>query len=98
MRSSTTGSRPSDSSAFATSTPPTRTCTSPPCTLWRFVYGSLLFDGVFNADPHPGNYFFHPGGKVTFLDFGCVSPATAGQEEHAIDLLVFNTKDDRQLG
>jgi predicted unusual protein kinase regulating ubiquinone biosynthesis (AarF/ABC1/UbiB family) len=64
-------------------------------TLWRFVYGSLLFDGVFNADPHPGNYFFHPGGKVTFLDFGCVSPATAGQEEHAIGLHWAANRGDR---
>ena len=28
--------------------------------------------GRFNADPHPGNYLFHPDGTVTFLDFGCV--------------------------
>jgi len=41
-------------------------------TLWRFVYKAILIDGVFNADPHPGNYFFHEGGAVTFVDFGCV--------------------------
>lgn len=38
----------------------------------RFVYGSLYEFGVFNADPHPGNYLFHEDGSVTFLDFGCV--------------------------
>ena len=27
---------------------------------------------IYNADPHPGNYLFAPGGDVTFLDFGCV--------------------------
>jgi predicted unusual protein kinase regulating ubiquinone biosynthesis (AarF/ABC1/UbiB family) len=52
-------------------------------TMYRFVYGSLLLDGMFNADPHPGNYFFHPDGHVTFLDFGCVQPATELQFEHA---------------
>jgi predicted unusual protein kinase regulating ubiquinone biosynthesis (AarF/ABC1/UbiB family) len=26
----------------------------------------------FNGDPHPGNYLFHGGGRVTFLDFGLV--------------------------
>lgn len=41
-------------------------------TLWRFVYKGNLVGGMFNADPHPGNYFFNPDGKVTFLDFGCV--------------------------
>ena len=40
-------------------------------TLWRFVFGSLLVHGLFNADPHPGNYIFRAGGGVTFLDFGC---------------------------
>ncbi|HEX4353095.1 MAG TPA: AarF/ABC1/UbiB kinase family protein [Polyangiales bacterium] len=41
-------------------------------TLWRFVFKSLLTHGAFNADPHPGNYLFHPNGRVSFLDFGCV--------------------------
>jgi predicted unusual protein kinase regulating ubiquinone biosynthesis (AarF/ABC1/UbiB family) len=43
-------------------------------TLWRFVFKGYLVGGVFNADPHPGNYLFHPDGSVTFIDFGCVQP------------------------
>ncbi len=42
--------------------------------LWRFVFRGNLVGGKFNADPHPGNYLFHPDGAVTFLDFGCVQP------------------------
>jgi predicted unusual protein kinase regulating ubiquinone biosynthesis (AarF/ABC1/UbiB family) len=45
-------------------------------TLWRFVYKSTLIGGMFNADPHPGNYKFLPDGRVIFLDFGCVQPAS----------------------
>lgn len=41
-------------------------------TLWRFVFRGTLVGHAFNADPHPGNYIFHEGGRVTFLDFGCV--------------------------
>jgi len=41
-------------------------------TMWRFVFKGNLLGGHFNADPHPGNYVFHDGGKVTFLDYGCV--------------------------
>jgi hypothetical protein len=33
-----------------------------------------LVGGLFNADPHPGNYIFHERGRVSFLDFGCVQP------------------------
>ena len=40
--------------------------------LWRFVYRSILEGGLFNADPHPGNYLFQADGTVVFLDFGCV--------------------------
>jgi predicted unusual protein kinase regulating ubiquinone biosynthesis (AarF/ABC1/UbiB family) len=43
-------------------------------TLWRFVFKGNLFGGMFNADPHPGNYIFHEGGAVTFIDYGCVQP------------------------
>ena len=41
-------------------------------TLYEFVFGSFHRHGVFNADPHPGNYIFLPDEKVGFLDFGCV--------------------------
>mgnify|MGYP003333450875 FL=1 len=41
-------------------------------TLFRFVFRSLYGMQAFNGDPHPGNYLFHPGGRVTFLDFGLV--------------------------
>jgi predicted unusual protein kinase regulating ubiquinone biosynthesis (AarF/ABC1/UbiB family) len=41
-------------------------------TLWRFVFKGTLVGGQLNADPHPGNYIFHDGGRVTFLDYGCV--------------------------
>jgi predicted unusual protein kinase regulating ubiquinone biosynthesis (AarF/ABC1/UbiB family) len=41
-------------------------------TLFRFVFRSLYGMHAFNGDPHPGNYLFHPGGTVTFLDFGLV--------------------------
>jgi predicted unusual protein kinase regulating ubiquinone biosynthesis (AarF/ABC1/UbiB family) len=41
-------------------------------TIFRFVFTSLHRYGIFNADPHPGNYLFHKDGTVTFLDFGCV--------------------------
>jgi predicted unusual protein kinase regulating ubiquinone biosynthesis (AarF/ABC1/UbiB family) len=38
------------------------------------VFKGNLVLGMFNADPHPGNYLFRPDGAVTFLDFGCVQP------------------------
>ncbi len=41
-------------------------------TIFRFVFGGLYEMHVFNGDPHPGNYLFRPGGRVTFLDFGLV--------------------------
>lgn len=44
--------------------------------IFRFFFGSMARFGMFNADPHPGNYLFHDDGTVTFLDFGCVKRAT----------------------
>jgi len=44
--------------------------------LFRFVFRSLYGMHRFNGDPHPGNYLFHGGGRVTFLDFGLVKRFT----------------------
>jgi predicted unusual protein kinase regulating ubiquinone biosynthesis (AarF/ABC1/UbiB family) len=41
-------------------------------TIYRFTFRSLYELHAFNGDPHPGNYLFEPGGRVTFLDFGLV--------------------------
>jgi len=41
-------------------------------TLFRFSFGSIYRLSAFNGDPHPGNYIFHGGGQITFLDFGLV--------------------------
>ncbi|MCH9688947.1 MAG: AarF/ABC1/UbiB kinase family protein [Deltaproteobacteria bacterium] len=41
-------------------------------TLVRFGYRSLLESCTVQADPHPGNFLFGPGPRVTFVDFGCV--------------------------
>lgn len=38
--------------------------------LYRFAFGGIYQLHAFNGDPHPGNYLFHPGGRITFLDFG----------------------------
>jgi ubiquinone biosynthesis protein len=37
------------------------------------TYCQMVFvDGVYHADPHPGNILVHPDGSITFVDFGAV--------------------------
>lgn len=40
--------------------------------IFRTCMSSLFRHGIYNGDPHPGNYLFHRDGRVTLLDFGCV--------------------------
>jgi predicted unusual protein kinase regulating ubiquinone biosynthesis (AarF/ABC1/UbiB family) len=47
--------------------------------IYRFVFRSLYRLHAFNGDPHPGNYLFERGGRVTFLDFGLVKRFTPGE-------------------
>ena len=54
--------------------------------LFRFAQGSIHRLGVFNGDPHPGNYRFLPDGRVAFLDFGLVKRWTPGEWERAVAL------------
>ena len=61
--------------------------------IYRFVFGSLYRLLAFNGDPHPGNYLFSPGGRVTFLDFGLVKhfvPRDVQIMEHMIRAMVID--------
>ncbi len=49
--------------------------------IWRFAQGAIMRHGIFNGDPHPGNYKFHHDGSVTFLDFGLVKRWSPGEWE-----------------
>ena len=43
------------------------------------AYCQMVFvDGVYHADPHPGNILVHPDGSVTFVDFGAVGKLAPG--------------------
>jgi predicted unusual protein kinase regulating ubiquinone biosynthesis (AarF/ABC1/UbiB family) len=46
-------------------------------TIYRFVFRGLYRLHAFNGDPHPGNYLFHGGGRVSFLDYGLTKRFTA---------------------
>lgn len=39
--------------------------------LFDFYIGTLFRHGLYNCDPHPGNYVFLPRGRVAVLDYGC---------------------------
>lgn len=55
--------------------------------LFRFIQGSIYRAGVFNGDPHPGNYLFGNDGTITFLDFGLVKRWSEGELESLLPLI-----------
>ena len=61
----------------ATATPAARATAAE--AVFRFAQAGVYRHGVFNGDPHPGNYRFHPDGRVTFLDFGLVKRFTEAE-------------------
>jgi predicted unusual protein kinase regulating ubiquinone biosynthesis (AarF/ABC1/UbiB family) len=43
-------------------------------TVMELYVQMMLVDGLFHADPHPGNLLWGPTGRVVLLDFGLVVP------------------------
>lgn len=67
-------------------------------TIWRFAQHSILRAGMFNGDPHPGNYRFAIDGGVTFLDFGLVKRWAPGEWEvlaPSMDAIIVHRDPDR---
>ena len=67
-------------------------------TIYRFVFRSLYEAHAFNGDPHPGNYLFHGGGRVTFLDFGLVKHFTADELQPLVAMVKHLCVDDDPEG
>ncbi|HEX2574280.1 MAG TPA: AarF/ABC1/UbiB kinase family protein [Polyangia bacterium] len=63
--------------------------------LYRFVFGSIIRFGVFNGDPHPGNYLFDTAGRMVFLDFGCVKYFPEGMLQTWRQLVTAHLSRDR---
>lgn len=40
--------------------------------IFRFTFGTMHRHGLFQADPHAGNYLLMDDGRVAFIDYGCV--------------------------
>ena len=59
----------------------------------------LLEYGFFHADPHPGNLFALPDGRLAYIDFGMMDQLSLETKEHLVDAVVhLINKDYEQLG
>jgi ubiquinone biosynthesis protein len=56
--------------------------------LFRAYLKQVLVDGLFHADPHPGNVFLTGEGRVALLDLGMTGRTTPGMQEHLLKLLL----------
>jgi ubiquinone biosynthesis protein len=52
------------------------------------VIKMILVDGLFHADPHPGNLFYLPGNRIAFIDFGMIGLLGEARRGELIHLLL----------
>src|SRR5690606_39198707 len=56
--------------------------------LFRAYLKQVLVDGLFHADPHPGNVFLTDENKVALLDVGMVGRLTSQLQENLVKMLM----------
>ena len=56
--------------------------------LFKAYLKQVLVDGMFHADPHPGNVFLTDDGRIALLDLGMVGHTTPGMQENLLKLLL----------
>jgi predicted unusual protein kinase regulating ubiquinone biosynthesis (AarF/ABC1/UbiB family) len=48
----------------------------------------VLVDGIFHADPHPGNVFLTDDGRIALLDLGMVGHTTPAMQQNLLKVLI----------
>jgi predicted unusual protein kinase regulating ubiquinone biosynthesis (AarF/ABC1/UbiB family) len=56
--------------------------------LFKAYLKQVLVDGLFHADPHPGNVFLTDDGHIALLDLGMVGHTTPGMQQNLLKLLL----------
>ncbi len=56
--------------------------------LFRAYLKQVLVDGLFHADPHPGNVFITDDGRIALLDLGMVGHVAPVMQKHLLKVLV----------
>jgi predicted unusual protein kinase regulating ubiquinone biosynthesis (AarF/ABC1/UbiB family) len=56
--------------------------------LFRAYLKQIFIDGFFHADPHPGNVFITPDGRIGLLDLGMVSRLTPRLQEQLLQMIL----------
>ena len=56
--------------------------------LFKAYLKQVLVDGLFHADPHPGNVFLTDDGRIALLDLGMVGRTTPVMQENLLKILV----------
>jgi ubiquinone biosynthesis protein len=56
--------------------------------LFRAYLKQVLVDGVFHADPHPGNVFLTDEGRIALLDLGMVGHTAPQMQQNLLKLLL----------
>src|SRR5215470_17331717 len=51
------------------------------------VLKMIIVDGLFHADPHPGNFFILPGERIAFIDFGMIGRVSELRRQQITKLL-----------
>lgn len=64
--------------------------------LFEFLLRQVMIDGVFHADPHPGNIMMLDDGRVALLDFGSAGRIDAGLRGAMQQLFLAVERDDPQ--
>lgn len=53
----------------------------------RIAWKCMLEDGLFHADPHPGNFYILPNNGIAMLDFGMVGKLSPQRREQLIRMM-----------